>query len=164
MYDCPLVCLVLTTTLSVSVCVCMRMKSGGNRTWVDKGPEHALLVSGFLNKLTCSHGAGVHHTCKTKKQTHKQKAVKFSKSRAKSCLTRTSPQMIKSFSKLAVAVRLWFKGEQQAGHTCYSRYSKRAKLNFKRLPFVIHLLTARALSVKIKRGYQSARGGQQRDE
>lgn len=73
-------------------------------------------------------------------------------------------QMIKSFGKLAVAVRLWFKGEQQAGRTCYSRYSKRAKLNFKRLPFVIHLLTAGALSVKIKRGYQSAGGGQQRDE
>lgn len=164
MYQCPLIFLGLTATLSVSVCVCMWIKSRGNRKWVGKGPEHTLLLSGFLNKhthmvLKCN------HTCKTNKKKKKlQNLQKAEQSLVSHARRHKATQMIKSFGKLAVAVRLRFKGEQQAGCTCYSRYSKRAKLNFKRLPFVIHLLTARALSVKIKRGYQSAGGGQQRDE
>lgn len=116
----------------------------------------------FLQK--CTHGAKVHHICKNIQTKRWKNLQKGEESLVLHPFRHKVTQLIKSPDKLVLVVKQWFKGEQQSSCTCYSRYSKRAKLNFKRLPFVIHLLTARALSVKIKRGYQSTIGGQQREE
>lgn len=164
MYYCPLVFFFFWLIAAIFLCVyvraCEQIAQEAGRKSVESPNTPSWSQVSITNVLTWCWSAPpakqTNRPCKIFKKPEQSLALH-------ACRHKVT-QMIKSSGKLALAVRLRFKGEQQAGRTCYSRYSKRAKLNFKRLPFVIHLLTARALSVKIKRGYQSARGGQQRYE